>query len=383
MMIEIKGTQFINKGAELMLYAIIAKLHTKYPDVKITHEPNNKIFPYEKYSKLGIYPKANLSYKRVCLSGLIDFIPKKIRDIYGVVIDREINIVLDASGFAYSDQWGDNPTVRMAKLCKKWKKKSRKIVLLPQAFGPFTSERIKDAIKSIADNSDMIYARDRVSFDHLFSVTGKRQNIKIAPDFTILLPGSIPAGYNISDKEICVVPNYRMIDKTSVDVRNAYIPFLEKCIRYLIDHGKMPFFLIHEGNDDLIIAKNIIKNTGRTIPIVRESDPLMIKGILGCSKGIIGSRFHGLVSGLSQGVPSLATGWSHKYQMLFNDYGFDEGLINVFISDDALQNKMQYLVDDGLRQQVSAMLIEKSSIQKDVASKMWEEVFDIIAKDSL
>lgn len=86
----------------------------------------------------------------------------------------------------------------------------------------------------------------------------------------------------------------------------------------------------------LCCAKSNIENTGKSIPIVSETDPLKIKGILGASKGTLGSRFHGLVSALSQGVPSIATGWSHKYQMLFQDYDFEDGLSDVLIGDDVI-----------------------------------------------
>jgi len=252
--------------------------------------------------------------------------------------------------------------------------------LLPQAFGPFASNKIKDSIKTIADCADLIYTREEVSYEHLVSVTGEQKNIRIAPDFTNLLAGLLPAGYDVSNKEICVVPNYRMIDKTSTDVSKAYLPFLEKCVNYLVDRGQKPFLLIHEGANDLMLAEAIIKNTGKSVPVVQEIDPLKIKGILGASEGTIGSRFHGLVSALSQGVPSLATGWSHKYKMLFHDYDFENGLMDVLSTEDVLIDKLKYLTDSELRQRISTSLIQKSFVQKEKAAQMWGDVFHVISK---
>lgn len=378
MIVEIKGTQFINKGAELMLYAIMDKMMDKYADVIFTQVPDKKYVPYEKYSRLGIYPKASLMRKGVQLMRPLEFVPKGIRDMYGIVVDSEVDVVLDASGFAYSDQWGDGPSVSMASSCKRWRKQGSKIVLLPQAFGPFTAKKIKDSIRIIADCADLIYAREKVSYEHLVSVTGERQNIKIAPDFTNLMAGVLPEGYDVSDKEICIVPNYRMIDKTSAEVSKAYQPFLEKCVNYLVECNQKPFLLIHEGTNDFMLAKSIIENTGKSIPIVSETDPLKIKGILGASKGTLGSRFHGLVSALSQGVPSIATGWSHKYQMLFQDYDFEDGLSDVLIGDDVIKRKINYLIVEKLRCDLSFRLKEKAKEEKEKALKMWEDVFDLI-----
>jgi len=65
MIVEIKGTQFVNKGAELMLYAILDQVRRRYPDARVTHVPSFESVPYEKYSRLGIYPKASLLHKGV------------------------------------------------------------------------------------------------------------------------------------------------------------------------------------------------------------------------------------------------------------------------------------------------------------------------------
>ena len=61
------------------------------------------------------------------------------------------------------------------------------------------------------------------------------------------------------------------------------------------------------------LGKEVVKNTDIRINIVQETDSLCIEGIIGASDGVIGSRYHGLVNALSQGVVALAVNWSHKY----------------------------------------------------------------------
>src|SRR5690606_10950814 len=203
---------------------------------------------------------------------------------------------------------------------------------------------------------------------------GKQSKIKLYPDFTNLVRGTLPDGYDSSDKAVAIVPNYRMIDKTDASEGQAYLPFLIRVTEYLLDNGKKPFLLVHEGKNDYLLAEKVSKSVGG-IPIVKETNPLHIKGILGACEATVGSRFHGLVSALSQGVPSLATGWSHKYLRLFEDYQFAEGVVAVTASDEILKEKLDLLINDETASRNREKLNHRSSKLKLLSEEMWELVF--------
>lgn len=379
MIIEIQGANFVNKGAELMLYAVLQKMRSVFPKAQYTMIPPwGKSSSFEKRANLGLLQKASLELYRIQWGNLAGIVPEKIRSMYGVVLDKEIDVVLDVSGFAYSDQWGSGPSHRLAKSCQKWKKNGTKVVLLPQALGPFTSKKIQDSIKIVADNADLIFVRERSSYDHLLGVVGERPNIKIAPDITNLIKGITPSEFDVNNNRFCIVPNYRMIDKTCSEKSKAYIPFLIKISKILQDRKLKPFILIHEDASDLMLAEKIRMETGGSIPIVKETNPLKIKGILGTCEGTVGSRFHGLVSALGQGVPSLATGWSHKYRMLFEDYGFPDGLIGVTDDDEVLHKKLDMIVFPKSRDKISKKLCDKSQGFEKLSKQMWQDIFQVI-----
>jgi len=171
-----------------------------------------------------------------------------------------------------------------------------------------------------------------------------------------------------------------MIDKTSRKESGAYLPFMIESAKYLISKGVSIFILVHEGDNDLVLAKEINNAVGRGVPIVCEGDPLKIKGILGRCDGTIGSRFHGLVSALSQGVPSLSTGWSHKYQMLFEDYDFAEGVIDIMCSNQELHKKIDLIIDEVSHEKIKSKITLRGDILKDETKIMWQEVINVINK---
>lgn len=378
-MIEIRKAGFTNKGAELMLYAILEKIKGEFPQAKFCMTPILDSQPYEKRAQLGLYQKIHFWKKGFHLGELINVLPNGIKERFGIVSSKDVDVVLDAAGFTYSDQWGQKSCEELASSCRLWKKNDTKVILLPQAFGPFKSHYNQRDMKTVTENCDLIFAREQDSYDYLLEISGEQENIKLAPDFTNLMEGVLPENFNTKENRFCIVPNYRMIDKTSKEQSDAYLPFLIICAKYLLEKNQKPFILVHEGEKDMKLAKKINDATGGNLNIIQELHPLKIKGILGACEGTIGSRFHGLVSALSQGVPSLATGWSHKYQMLFKDYGFEDGLLDVTANEKEIYKKIDLVIEEKSRSHIENSIGKNGIRLKKESEKMWNQVFSIIS----
>ena len=380
LLIEIRKAGFINKGAELMLHAALEQLGRAYPDASFVMAPtsNREFAPYAKRSELGLLQKVAIRYRGIEFGDLAAIVPRRFRERYGVVLDSEVDAVIDAAGFSYSDHWGMGSTKILAQAASRWRKRGTKLVLLPQALGPFESRRIRTYLERAVENIDLLFAREPVSYQHVTKVVGERPNIKMAPDFTNLIDGILPEDFDADANRFAVVPNYRMIDKTSADVSERYLPFMTACTKYLQEQGQRPFLLVHEGPKDLWLAERIAEGVAGPVPIVKEDHPLKIKGILGACEGTLGSRFHGLVSALCQGVPSLATGWSHKYQMLFEDYGFPEGLLDLRADEGEIHEKIDMITDLAKSREISSLIAGKADELKARSRKMWEAVFQVL-----
>src|SRR5712675_675885 len=100
MIIELRGVDFINKGGELMLHAIIAKVKEEIPEALFVMEKRNRA-PRSKHLEYGIYTKTTFKKFKIPFKYIFAFIPLFLRRRYHYINESEINVVLDASGFAF------------------------------------------------------------------------------------------------------------------------------------------------------------------------------------------------------------------------------------------------------------------------------------------
>ena len=379
MLIEVRGTEFVNRGAHLMLLAALQQIRQRRPRARVAMRAFAAGCPYERRAELGLYQLVTIG--RVArLSNLASrMVPEIVRCRLGLALEREIDLVLDAGGFAYSDQRGSKVTERAARAVVRWKRHGTAVVLLPQAFGPFLGSQIRRHFRVIVEHADLIYVRDQQSEEHVVSLVGMRPNLRRAPDFTSLLPGISSAQSQGIAGMYCIVPNCRMVDRTPSDIGAAYVRMMAQCAEILSRLGCSPFLLLHEGADDVVLAQKIVDRAAVPLRIVDNPDPLAVKGIIGNCGGMIGSRYHALVSALSQGVPALAVGWSHKYQGLFDDYGFSEGILSVKESERELQRKIAWICRVPGRQQVLCRIDRRAVMERDQVQLMWDEIFHRVA----
>jgi len=375
MILEIRGTSVRNKGAELMLRAIIDHYGGMNGNVQFVVDP--WFGPFADRARYGLRSKLRSSgLGRTRLA--VELMSDGFRHNYGLVLDREIDAVLDASGFAFGDQCGLSPTQDLADAARRWHDSGKKVVMLPQALGPFSTPELKSAFAQVIENVDRVYARDPQSFTHTQSVSDPGGKLRLAPDFTNLVSGVAPAEFAASTARACIVPNYRMVDKTSPDESKKYVPFLASCVRSLKRLGLEPFVLLHDAHVDKKLVDPLCKAVDDSLEVVSDADPVRLKGILGSSLLVVGSRYHALVGALSQAVPSLACGWSHKYQTLFDDYGCGEMVLPVDAEESRIEASLAMLSDEGERGQRIARLRDAVEQQQRQTREMWRDVDELL-----
>ena len=327
MLIEVKGVQFVNKGAALMLRAVVERLRAALPDVEFALTPGPNA-PFHRIAGMGAWQRLRLPGSPVDVDALSYRLPRRLRQAlrrYGIVTEADVDAVLDASGFAYGAAWGDAALDSTARELERLAKHRKPYVFLPQAFGPFSDSPAARRFGRALSQAALICAREPGSRDHLVRLAGQPlAQLEVFPDFTITLPGRPEAAvrWGVDRGTALLIPNEHMRGAMNPDPawRQGYVPMLAAIAQRLGAGGFSVRVVNHEGRTDSAVCEELRALTGAP-PVIDEDDPLALKGIIGAAGLTVSSRYHGCVNSMSQGVPCLGTAWSHKYQALFNEFG--------------------------------------------------------------
>jgi colanic acid/amylovoran biosynthesis protein len=377
MIVELRGINTVNKGAELMMRSMVRELADCH-DLAV--EP--RVAPYRERAQLGLLQK--LSHRRIpdgvigaASRAMPPLLGGHLRKEYGIVSEADVGGVLDASGFAYSDQFDVERCEIAARRAERWRRLRKAVVLMPQAFGPFTSERLRKAFVRLVDNADLVFARERISYEYVLDVAPRSDHVHLTPDFTCLLPGELPEAFVPNERLAYVVPSAKLLTKTSAPIRDAYLPFMVRAADRLRAKGFDVQLLVHERNDAPVVAA-LQGLLPFAVPVVRLENAVHIKGLIGAARVIVASRYHALVSALSQGVPSLGIGWSHKYETLFDDYGCKEFVVDPTIDDGRLSERLDSLTNAASFEGLVPGLKERACAERMKVAKMWDQVRQIL-----
>ncbi len=363
-----------------MLLAIQAEFAARQHPVRFVVEPHGD---YQQRAELGLWQKTRAIRKRVNYLAPLQLLPARLRHRLGLINESEIDLVLDASGFSYGDQW--NPVVgsdRLSRSIAKLKRSGTPVVLLPQALGPFTDPRWQQVMRPILAHADRVFARDRLSYEHcqsLLEVTpeGAAGKLQRCPDFTNRLTGKPFTGFDSKQHQLCVIPNSKMLHKRADGER--YVAWLVALLKQAQARGAKPFLLLHETNQDRGLVAQVQAQLVEPVAVLEPQDARQIKWVIGQSRIVVSSRFHGLVSALAQGIPAFATGWSHKYQELLSDYDCRKQLVDVHTDTDQLWRDIEELLQDREQyHQLQTRIRNAGQWQLDAVEAMWDQVFSLL-----
>mgnify|MGYP003294079272 CR=1 FL=1 len=382
MKIVLSGVETINKGAELMLYAILQEIERKHPDA-IVYLPCLA-------AKQGLdYFHTSLKLRAKPYTNIINFfnnyyimrVIQKLRLPRLFLTDSHVipnvDYFIDASGFHFSDQFNYDhfQVAYWERILTGYYKQGTKIIFLPQAFGPIQLESTRSLIQLLNKYSSIIMPREQVSYNHLLNSGVNMSKVHLFPDFTSLVKGNIRKEYSHLVGAVCIIPNMRMIDKGVVN-KSDYIEYIHTIISTVKSLGYTPYILNHEGNGDKKLSYECVNGFSEDVEVVTNLNALDVKGLISSSYLVISSRFHGVASSLNSAVPCLSTSWSHKYEELYKDYELDSCVLDLK-NMDILHNTLNYYLDKSINHRTRKHLISRISQLKNKTKEMWEIIWNV------
>ena len=379
-LIDIAG--FVNRGDQLMFSAIAQAVHAHLPDAELVVP--HKLLDRPELRRLSDLPFRALADSRKLgrrVTNGLKWTLSRLGLCAAPVGPSQIDLVLHAPGFRYSDAF---PLRRKDSLKKEvayfraFSKRGRKVVFLPQAFGPFETDGARQRMGTLYPFADTLYARDTTSLAYLKALFPNAANISLAPDFTCACRGVMPAAASATGERYgVIVPNVRMVSHTALG-ETAYLGFLREVAALFREGGLRVVLLNHEGESDRELIERLKGLIGGPVACFNDVTGLECKGVIGGAAIVVTSRFHGAVSGLSQGVPTLMTGWSHKYRELAADFGRPDNCLDPANPDTALAT-----VANALRHPSSyAAEAERVASVTARTAAMWEEVFAVTSGEA-
>ncbi len=371
--IEVLGIGFPNKGAELMLVAIQRWMAGLGVPSRIAVRWEK---PFWHRSRFGLWGTVwHKRRERIPYGWVFQYAPRGVSARTGLLSRHEVDLFLDASGFAYGDPWPlAKAEDRICDILKLVQKHTKKLVFLPQSFGNFCSPGYQNLLREITNTADLIFARDRESIDEIESVVGQCDSVDIAPDYTSLVEPKPFSGMEFLRGSIAIIPNRHMYGMREELNRERYVRVMAEAIRQVQTQGEQAVLILHEGQEDRRLCEDIARAASGAVPTVAREDPCETKMAIGICKGVISSRYHGFASALYQSVPAVATSWSHKYEALAAQFGVPDAVVAPEDPDAICAKLFEMICSPNLQRDITERTKETKAKTRD----MWKAVEGLI-----
>ena len=332
MKVVIVGANFHNKGAQSMLFTIVATLRRNYPNVKIffAHWHNSPCLN-ENFLFDEIYYTRQLfkvSSNKISISPPPPNAWYSIQKTFQTI--RDADLIIDISGFALGSKWGINRSLAYLNSVKVARAFNVPIILMPQSFGPFNfgemQKVIDEEIISTLNYPKKIFARE---YDGLIPLRQKYglENVSIHPDLVLASPSvnpndifKTPPKFSVPKvlPESCVgmVPNLRSFDRSGNSWQTLQAFY--EIINFLLKEGKLVYLFRHSVEDITPCRwlKSLFADDVRVILWENDFSCFEYDEVCRQFDFMIVGRFHGIVHAYKNNVPCLLMGWAVKYQEL-------------------------------------------------------------------
>lgn len=252
----------------------------------------------------------------------------------------------------------------------------KKLVFLPQTYGPFKKNITRILAKYILRCASIIYARDKESLEYVKNLLqNNKENgkVRFTPDVAFILDPREPEHLDIGSLSTIRKNNSILIGinisgllfrggytKTNMfELRTNYAQVVPEIIESLLKDQRTLILLIphvfplpeFEFISDLNACMKVYEQLSqqyrdRVFLARGQYNHNEIKYIIGMCDFFIGSRMHSCIAAMSQYIPAVGIAYSKKFNGVFESIGMAE-----YVADARILSKKQILniIESALR----------------------------------
>lgn len=226
------------------------------------------------------------------------------------------------------------------------KKMNKKVVFLPNSYGPFQGLTVKPQVKNVFNKLDLIYAREHVSAQALGNLLGKEIPVEMDLGFflregesEIIYKILNKYGLNKDDKIVGVtVRPWRFPGHDNpTELYKKYMDAVAAVALHIIKRGyKIAICNQSLGpnahEDDRNAIKDLLKKINNENAIwIDENLPCdVLKTLYSNFDFFLGTRFHSIIFSLTSMVPSIAIGYGgNKAKGIMGDFNLNDYVIQI------------------------------------------------------
>lgn len=227
----------------------------------------------------------------------------------------------------------------------------KKLVLLPQTYGPYKHWTARLLARYLLRHSVQIYARDKEGLAVIRDLLGpgeKAASARFCPDVAFALEPVKPAdddlkalkghkdgvlvGLNVSG--LLLMGGYTHANMFGL--KCDYASFVQQLLKELLQNPQVQVRLVphtfeEDAESDLAGCRQIFSEqgaSGRLHLLDRKLDQSRLKFVIGQCDFFVGSRMHACIAALSQGVPAVGVAYSRKFKGVFESVGMADMVVD-------------------------------------------------------
>ena len=391
----ITGAQFNNKGAQSLLFTAISEIKKRDIEADFYYLPIDDPFKYDAklynfkivFDDMAIDDcnfdfRRNLRNRYYCFKDFFKFLFSKSKLYKLSYVLNEIDYLVDVSGYALTSKFDLSGAYRYCRLINSAKSRGKKVVLMPQSFGPFNYENdLKKLIVESLNKVDLICCRESEGV-HMLKEIGVTNQVLLRCDIVLSSDETQSSNIYVNKTEPClleiltknnvgIVPNKQLLKHGNVDnVMGVYKLIIEE----LISKNKNIYIFKHSNDMEMCRMIYSLFEVNELVHLIEEDiDCLAFGEFLKRFDFIIGARYHSIVHAYKVGVPCLILGWAIKYVELAKLFGQER-----FVFDITEANSQNILkITDGLNYLCDSSRIETERISNCLMSIKANNCFDL------